>query len=107
MELTKLIKMLNSVGISEPTDKWIKLNNISIIYLNKAGALYPDNNRIYFIDSKNNLLYESIGNYKILSELKKEKNAYPIGYTIDITLIDGIIQTTYRGPQCGYFSKPI
>ena len=95
-------------GISEPLNCWLKLPQISVIYLHCDPKIYIDETELYYFDSSKKMLYVSKSErYRNLgvNDVTEELSAYPVHTKYAMDTIAGFIQTSEVGPYGTLITK--
>ena len=109
MTISKISTILNKYyGISNSTNRWIKLPQISTIFLDQEANIFLDNKtQIFYFNSHDETLNISQNlKYNDLESLESSVTSYPVHIKIDASKINGFISTTELGPYGTYLNRP-
>lgn len=107
MTVQKISTILNEYyGISNSQNKWIRLPQISTIFLDQEANIFLDKNQIFYFDSKTESLF--ISDHHNLNENIDTLKLTDIKYKTQVSMdkICGFISTTMLGPCGVYINKP-
>jgi hypothetical protein len=88
-------------------DKWIRLPQISILFLEQDGNLYLDpDTQIFYFDSSNKMIYISESpNYVNIKTLDSSLKSYPISVAAPMSKVVGAITSSVKGPFGAYIPR--
>lgn len=109
MTQTKLQNILSvNYGISDVFDRWLKLPQISIIYLEQDANIYINDNMIFYFNSDDMTLNLS-QHYSYVrvdgNDLGDDITKYRITSRFDINSISGFISSVVSGPYGSYINR--
>lgn len=106
MNSTVFSNMLNSLGLTNASNKWIRLApQVTMIMLANDSREYPDRNTFYYFDSENNKLYTSSEHTKDEEITGTKLSDYKITNIYCIDYIDGLIRTSVPGPYGSFYTR--
>lgn len=109
MDKKKIEMILSDIyGISDPFDRWIKLPQISIIYLDQDANIYVNENCIFYFNSEDMTLNLSQSyKYKNMSaeDIKSSLDEYNITSRFTLSMVTGFINTVTSGPYGTYINR--
>lgn len=109
MNKTKIQTVLSEVyGITDPLNRWIKLPQISVIYLDQDANIYVNENCLFYFNSNDNTLNLAQNYvYKNLSsqDIKSSLDSYLITSRFDLNKVAGFINTVVSGPYGTYINR--
>lgn len=109
MNKTKIQTILSEVyGITNPFNRWIKLPQISVIYLDQDANIYINENCLFYFNTDDDTLNLAQNySYKSLTaqDIKSALDSYLITSRFDFNKISGFINTVVSGPYGTYINR--
>ena len=93
-------------GISSPMNIWLKLPQISIIYLDQDANIYLSDNQLFYFDTEeDSLLISEDNSYVNLETVETAKSSYPVHTKFTLGSIGGFISSSIMGPSGIYLKR--
>jgi hypothetical protein len=106
MTSNQITTVLNDLGISNPTNTWLKLSNISVLKISQDINIFIDkDSELYYFDSKSGILYSTFGDFRNYNKVETDLEAYDHQRIVPFDSLNAIICTTEAGPYGSYYNK--